>query len=128
VAGVGERVEPVVLPQLALVIVPQRQGLSTGDVYAELDRLEGTVRTAPEELPRIAAAPLEELAAAVENDLEDAALSLRPELAQMLERLRGAGALAAGISGSGPRRSFVPSTADAERAATGWKAPWRGTR
>jgi 4-diphosphocytidyl-2-C-methyl-D-erythritol kinase len=119
VAGVGERVDPVELPPLALVIVPQRQGLSTAEVYAELDRLEGyRGELAPEELPRIAAAPLDALAASVENDLQDAALSLRPELARVLEQLRDAGALAAGISGSGPTAfGLFRSAPDAEGAA-----------
>jgi 4-diphosphocytidyl-2-C-methyl-D-erythritol kinase len=119
VGGVGERVEPVELPRLAMVIVPQRQGLSTPEVYAELDRI-GSYRAelTPEELRRIATAPLDELAAAVDNDLQAAALSLRPELERMLERLREAGALAAGISGSGPTAfGLFRSPEDAERAA-----------
>jgi 4-diphosphocytidyl-2-C-methyl-D-erythritol kinase len=119
VGGVGERVEPVELPRLAMVIAPQRQGLATPDVYAELDRI-GSYRAelTPEELRRVATAPLDELAAAVDNDLQAAALSLRPELEHVLERLRQAGALAAGISGSGPTAfGLFRSPADAERAA-----------
>jgi 4-diphosphocytidyl-2-C-methyl-D-erythritol kinase len=66
----------------------------------------------------VAIAPLDELAAAVDNDLQAAALSLRPELEHVLERLRQAGALAAGISGSGPTAfGLFRSPADAERAA-----------
>ena len=38
----------------------------------------------------------------MENDLEAAALSLRPELGQALAALRGAGALGSRITGSGP--------------------------
>jgi 4-diphosphocytidyl-2-C-methyl-D-erythritol kinase len=53
-------------------------------------------------LAELAAAPLEALAGALHNDLEPATLSLRPELAEVLERLRSAGALGARISGSGP--------------------------
>jgi 4-diphosphocytidyl-2-C-methyl-D-erythritol kinase len=119
VGGVGERVAPVELPRLAMVIVPQRVGLSTPDVYAELDRIGGyRPQLAPEELRHIAAAPLDDLAAAVENDLQAAALSLRPELQHVLERLRAAGALAAGISGSGPTAfGLFRSPEDAERAA-----------
>ena len=119
VGGVGERVEPVELPRLAMVVVPQREGLSTPDVYAELDRI-GSYRSelAPEELRRIAAGPLDELAAAVDNDLQGAALSLRPELERVLERLHEAGALAAGISGSGPTTfGLFRSPDDAARAA-----------
>jgi 4-diphosphocytidyl-2-C-methyl-D-erythritol kinase len=124
VSGVGERVEPVDLPSLDLVIVPQRHGLSTPEVYAELDRLEGyRAELVPEGLSRIAAAPLDELAEAIENDLQGPALSLRPELADVLERLREAGALTAGISGSGPTAfGLFRSGPDAERAAEGLDA------
>jgi 4-diphosphocytidyl-2-C-methyl-D-erythritol kinase len=37
-----------------------------------------------------------------ENDLQPAALALRPELAAVIEGLRAAGAMVAGVSGSGP--------------------------
>jgi 4-diphosphocytidyl-2-C-methyl-D-erythritol kinase len=103
IGGVGERVEHVDLPAFWLVLVPQSDGLPTREVYAELDRMGGhRDDLSPEPLRRLAGGPLDRLAAEVENDLEPAALSLRPELAQIVERLRDAGALAAGISGSGP--------------------------
>src|SRR5213078_1145567 len=40
VTGVGEEVEPVALPDAALVLVPAADGLAAAQVYAELDRLE----------------------------------------------------------------------------------------
>jgi 4-diphosphocytidyl-2-C-methyl-D-erythritol kinase len=46
----------------------------------------------------------------MENDLEAAALSLRPELALTLATLEEAGALAAQISGSGPTAFGVFAT------------------
>jgi 4-diphosphocytidyl-2-C-methyl-D-erythritol kinase len=103
VEGVGERIEPLELPALAAVLVPDREGLSTATVYAELDRLGGTrANLDPEPLKRLAAASPEELAAGLENDLQQAALSLRPELSARLDSLRSAGALGAAVSGSGP--------------------------
>ena len=39
--GVGERVEPVELPPLAALLVPDPEGLSTAAAYAELDALGG---------------------------------------------------------------------------------------
>jgi 4-diphosphocytidyl-2-C-methyl-D-erythritol kinase len=119
IGGVGEQVERVGLPTFSLVLVPQRDGLSTREVYAELDRMGGHRRElSAESLRHLASAPLDRLAAEVENDLESAALSLRPELGQVVERLRHAGALAAGISGSGPTLFGVfGSTNEAERAA-----------
>ena len=41
VQGAGERIEPVSLPPLAAVLIPDDEGLSTGAVYAELDRIDG---------------------------------------------------------------------------------------
>jgi 4-diphosphocytidyl-2-C-methyl-D-erythritol kinase len=121
IGGVGERVEHIDLPAFCLVLVPQRDGLSTREVYAELDRIGGhRSELSHDRLKPLAEAPLDRLVTEVENDLEPAALSLRPELAQVVERLRGAGALAAGISGSGPTTfGIFESPDDAERAASG---------
>lgn len=138
VAGVGERLEPVDLPAMALVLVPQEEGLSTAAVYRELDRLRagepaaratgpdaGGVATVtdaaaldPEPLRALAGGSLADLAAGLANDLEPAALSLRPELAEPLAALRSAGALAARVTGSGPTVFGVfADRAAAERAA-----------
>lgn len=125
VAGAGELVEPVDLPDMALVLIPQAQGLSTADVYRAADRL-GTsrARVDHEQLRAIARAPLGRLAAAVENDLEPAALSLRPELRSPLAALRGAGALAAAVTGSGPTVFGVfRDEGAASRAAASLRAP-----
>jgi 4-diphosphocytidyl-2-C-methyl-D-erythritol kinase len=135
VTGVGERVERVDLPEMTLVLVAQDEGLSTPAVYGELDRLREDAarqpsldvgpadagpddRLDPEPLRRLAGGQLDALAAGVANDLEAAALSLRPELAETLADLRAAGALAAQVTGSGPTTFgvFADRTA-AERAA-----------
>jgi 4-diphosphocytidyl-2-C-methyl-D-erythritol kinase len=103
VQGVGEQVEPVELPALTAVLVPDPDGLSTAVVYAELDRMGGARgQLDPEPLRALAAAGPAELAAGLSNDLQLAALSLRPALTGTLERLRSAGALGAAVSGSGP--------------------------
>lgn len=119
VTGVGERVEPLQLPAMALVLVPQASGLGTAQVYQQLDRLGGArERLEPGSLRRLAAAPLTELAAGVQNDLEPAALSLRPDLRAPLEALRRQGALAAAVTGSGPTVFGVFDDSEAaERAA-----------
>ena len=72
------------------VLVPQDDGLSTAAVYAEHDRLGRGARGST--LSRCGASPrgAAELAAGMENDLEPAALSLRPELAATLADLRDA--------------------------------------
>ncbi len=103
VAGVGEVVEPLALPPLALVLVPAAEGLATAAVFAELDRLGRFADALDREpLRELAAGSPADLAAGLANDLQPAALSLRPELAETLERLRAAGALGAQLSGSGP--------------------------
>ncbi len=92
-------------------------GLSTPAVYGEFDRLnEGVSVPGPE-----ASAPLLEalrtgdapaLAAALANDLQPAALSLRPALRATLDAGTAAGALAALVSGSGPTTAFLTKDAD----------------
>jgi 4-diphosphocytidyl-2-C-methyl-D-erythritol kinase len=120
VAGTGELVEPVALPRLALVLVPS-EGLRTAEVYAELDRIRawrGAVD--PEPLRRLVTGTLAEIAGGVENDLEPAALSLRPDRRPALEALREKGALAAAISGSGPTAfGLFRSAPEATAAAAG---------
>ena len=135
VAGVGERVERVDLPPMTLVLVPQDEGLSTAAVYGELDRLRAEAarqpslavgpadagppdRLDPGPLRRLASGPLTTLAAGLANDLEPAALSLRPGLTAPLEALRAAGALAAQVTGSGPTTfGLFENRLAAERAA-----------
>ncbi|MFL5867232.1 MAG: 4-(cytidine 5'-diphospho)-2-C-methyl-D-erythritol kinase [Thermoleophilaceae bacterium] len=103
VGGVGDEVEAIDLPGAALVLLPAASGLAAAQVYAELDRLrDWREKLDPGPLRELAARPLPELAAAVENDLQAAVLSLRPELERRLAELLEAGALAAALSGSGP--------------------------
>jgi len=107
---------------MALLLVPAEEGLSTPEVYAEADRIP-SIRPEldPDAVRVLAAAPLAVLARATENDLEAAALSLRPELVRTLEKLEEAGALAARISGSGPTAFGVFATrTEAEAAACGF--------
>jgi 4-diphosphocytidyl-2-C-methyl-D-erythritol kinase len=107
--GAGEVVEPVpALAAHAFVIVPLPFGLPTADVYREADRL-GLARRAAELrssldlvqglLRRPGGSLPAELAV---NDLERAALSLRPEIASALDDVRSAGADRVLVSGSGP--------------------------
>lgn len=119
VTGAGEGVEPLDLPGMTLVLVPDDEGLATGAVYAEADRIGSKrARLDPRALRKLATAPLATLARAMENDLEAAALSLRPELTRTLSALEEAGAIAARISGSGPTAfGAFATTTEAESAA-----------
>jgi 4-diphosphocytidyl-2-C-methyl-D-erythritol kinase len=119
VTGAGEDVEPLDLPPMALVLVPQDEGLSTADVYRTADAIGSTrQRLDPDALRALAAQPLSDLAGALENDLEPAALHLRPDLARELDALTSAGAMAARVTGSGPTTFGVfPDRESAEQAA-----------
>lgn len=133
VRGIGELLEPLELPPLALVLVPAVPGLSTPAVYAELDRLRaegaapprsGALDLDPGPLRALAAAGTLALAAGLENDLEAAALSLRPELPATLGALREAGALGVRITGSGPTALGVfADRGAAERASAALTVP-----
>jgi 4-diphosphocytidyl-2-C-methyl-D-erythritol kinase len=119
VHGTGELVEPVELPPLAALLVPAREGLSTRDVYGQLDRMGGgRERLDPDALRRLAGIAPAELAGALDNDLQPAALALRPELDETLAGIRGVGALGVAVSGSGPTCfGLFEDRAAAERAA-----------
>jgi 4-diphosphocytidyl-2-C-methyl-D-erythritol kinase len=126
VRGAGERVEPLPAPaEHAAVLLPGGGGLSTAAVFAEADRL-GLGRGAEEldalearlrETAGAGASPLDYSDLLV-NDLEPAALSLRPDVADALAALREAGAPLAILSGSGPTAvGLFPDLAAAEAAA-----------
>jgi 4-diphosphocytidyl-2-C-methyl-D-erythritol kinase len=92
------------LPALGVVLVAQAEGLRSGDVYAQLDRMGAwRERLDPDPLRELAASgdPVR-VAAGVENDLQPAALALRPELEGVIDMVRAAGPLGAIVSGSGP--------------------------
>ncbi|MGW1807803.1 4-(cytidine 5'-diphospho)-2-C-methyl-D-erythritol kinase [Streptomyces sp. NPDC002078] len=105
------------------VFAMAERGLSTPAVFREFDRL-AQGREIPEPvasadlLEALAKGDVEALAASVSNDLQPAALSLFPELADTLEAGRGAGAPAALVSGSGPTTAFLARDAQsAEKVA-----------
>ena len=110
VAGAGEIVEPVPPPgEHALILVPREPGLSTAEVYAEADKL-GSERSEAEldairrklhDATLEGASPLAYTELLV-NDLQPAALSLRPEIAGAMEALTESGAAYAMVTGSGP--------------------------
>ena len=92
----------------ALLVVPQSFGLSTAEVYAALDE-RGRLRS-PTELLAVDVAIETTLTgpgwilptAQTVNELQAAALSLRPEIARALSAARAAGAQREIVCGSGP--------------------------
>jgi 4-diphosphocytidyl-2-C-methyl-D-erythritol kinase len=126
VRGAGERVEPLPAPaEHAALLLPSGGGLSTKDVFDEADRLGlGREESELDEIaPRLRAAagagasPLAYVDLIV-NDLEPAAVSLRPDIGTALEALRQTRAPAVFLSGSGPTAvALFSSISEAERAA-----------
>jgi 4-diphosphocytidyl-2-C-methyl-D-erythritol kinase len=120
--GRGELVEPVTdAGGWWWVVVPNSAGLSTAAVYAEYDRLGlGTFLRAPEGLfSALVSGRPEDLTTELHNDLEPAALDLRPELARTKRDLLEAGAYAALLSGSGPTWLGLAGDADHAREIAG---------
>ena len=124
-AGHGELVTPMLDEATRWwVVVPATKGLSTPAVYRHFDALcpDAPVEVAvPSEL-RVALDDPDNriLAAALCNDLEPAAIDLRPELGELIEAGERAGALRGIISGSGPTCMFLCSdrgSADRVRTA-----------
>ena len=117
--GRGEQLRPLdVGGTFHWVFAMAGRGLSTPAVFREFDRLtEGLDVPEPVAseplLAALAKGDPHALAAAVSNDLQPAALSLFPELADTLAAGRAAGALATLVSGSGPTTAFLARDAGA---------------
>jgi 4-diphosphocytidyl-2-C-methyl-D-erythritol kinase len=125
VAGAGEVIEPAPPPaEHGVVLIPQSEGLATAQVYAEADRL-GIAR-GEAELEAIrrqlrdavdeGGSPLDYREHLV-NDLQAAAISLRPEIEDALRALEDAGAAHAMVTGSGPTAFGIYPTVNAALAA-----------
>lgn len=92
-------------------------GLSTPAVYAECDRLRGDGHVpAPHVsdalMQALRAGDAKALGKALRNDLQSAAIRLRPSLRAVLDAGDEYGALGAIVSGSGPTCAFLASSAD----------------
>lgn len=122
--GRGERVSPLLARgPFHWVLAIDKQGLSTPMVYAELDRLreepgreqpgrEGVLPTTELDVPdalvnALRSGDVPALGRAMFNDLQPAALSLRPDLCEVLELRPAVHAHGALVSGSGPTCLFL---------------------
>jgi len=124
--GRGEQVTPVLSTgTFHWVLAFANGGLSTADVYAKCDRMRatkesrqtkgrkvGTVSAPDPVLDHALIAALRsgdpaEVGPLLSNDLQSAAISLRPELRRALAAGRELGALGAMVSGSGPTCAFL---------------------
>ena len=117
--GRGEKLLPVLSRDtFHWVLAFGKGGLSTPDVFRELDRLReqgNPPRLGPPDdlMHALASGEPAELAPLLGNDLQAAALSLKPELRRTLRAGVAAGALAGIVSGSGPTCAFLCVDADA---------------
>jgi len=111
--GRGEVLTPVLARgRFHWVVAIADGGLSTPEVYAECDRLRDGI---PVPEPRVADALMaalrtgdaDALGAALHNDLQDAACSLRQPLRETLQTGAQAGAHGSLVSGSGPSVVFL---------------------
>ncbi len=117
--GRGEVINPVLaVGTWHWVVAVADGGLSTPEVYAELRRLREAGRATPysDDTDRLLAALRQHdpqvLASALRNDMQPAAISLRPALRRTLRAGEEEGALATFVSGSGPTCVFLAADAD----------------
>lgn len=123
--GRGELVEPV--PDTGTwwwVVVPSATGgLSTPEVYRRFDELRPDAPAEPagagDLLAAVESGDPERLAATLHNDLQEAALDLRPDLAELIDLGESHGALRGIVSGSGPTCVFLARDADDARRVAG---------
>ena len=116
-------------PALHWVITPNPAGLSTPQVYRQLDimRVNQGIDVSGLEAPEVPEELLEALAEGdvlavaklMHNDLESAAVAMLPELAETLKAGQKAGSLRSMVSGSGPTIAHLAKNAiHAEQIAT----------
>lgn len=106
------------------------EGLSTPAVFAKFDEMNLGAQALPTTAGHLGidpALPAEQLAEHLRNDLAEAALRLRPELAEVGGCALACGALGWMVSGSGPTvAALAKNAAEAERIAAGWMETLEG--
>ncbi|MEO3742574.1 4-(cytidine 5'-diphospho)-2-C-methyl-D-erythritol kinase [Plantactinospora sp. B5E13] len=129
--GHGETISPILARPVTWhwVVAVADGGLFTPAVYRELDRLRADhaapppLRNADALLAALRGRDPARLGRALGNDLQAAALALRPALTETLKAGEAAGALAGIVSGSGPTCVFLaPDAAEADRIAAELRA------
>jgi 4-diphosphocytidyl-2-C-methyl-D-erythritol kinase len=127
--GRGERLTSVLVRgSFTWVVATSHEGLSTPAVYQRFDEMAAD-RQIPEPaadeavMAALRSGDAAALGAALSNDLQPAALSLRPGLQPVLDTGRAAGALGALVSGSGPTVAFLVADEAAGMALTLALAP-----
>lgn len=128
--GIGTELTPVELPPYWYVLLNPGVKVSTAWVYRSLDLKQLQAAGVPWRESWEGERPQ----AWVANDLESVTFRAYPELAGWVARLQGAGALAAGMSGSGPtlfglfgeQGAALAAARELRREFAGWLAVTRG--
>ncbi len=124
--GRGETISPILARSTTWhwVVAIADNGLSTPAVYRQLDQLRASawppkpLADADELMSALRQHDPQVLGGALGNDLQPAALAMRPELADVLKAGSRAGAIAGMVSGSGPTCVFlVEDATQAEQVA-----------
>lgn len=118
VTGTGDRVEPIGFPNCSVLLINPGFAVSTPWAYGEWDRLQNHrenkrltgpgsgARVPPASTPDGRGCPpfpgLQDVVAALHNDLEAATIPEFPEIGEIKRQLMEAGAAGALMSGSGP--------------------------
>ena len=116
--GRGEMLSPVLASgKWHWVLAIAKAGLSTPDVYAELDRIrkgQDDIELEPptQLMNALRSRDLDLLADSLHNDMEPAAISLQPTLRQTKRAGLEEGAKAALLCGSGPTYAFLARNED----------------
>jgi 4-diphosphocytidyl-2-C-methyl-D-erythritol kinase len=125
--GRGDEVYPLAdLPRHWVVLLVPGFGVSSGDAYAWYDAERALGRPSARE-PQYVPGPWPSRAAQMVNDLEAPIARHHPEVDQMKQALRRAGALAAAMSGSGSavfglfQRRADAAAAVTRLSASGWR-------
>jgi 4-diphosphocytidyl-2-C-methyl-D-erythritol kinase len=111
--GRGEHITPVLgRGRFHWVLALADEGLSTPEVYRRLDELRGDqgipeADVSEELMHALRSGDAKQLASSLSNDLQAAAVSLRPSLRRLLDAGVEYGALAGMVSGSGPTCAFL---------------------
>ena len=128
-SGRGDLVTPIMTRgSYHWVFALAEDGLSTPAVFRRFDELTGAGEPAVRDVPEALTAALRAgdaraLADSLDNDLQAAALDLRPELAEVIAVAEEAGALRAIVSGSGPTiAALVEDPGSAQRVSRALKA------
>lgn len=98
--GIGERLTPLPVPELNLLVVKGRAGISTAQLFRDLKLPVQHPDTKGAEYALVIN-DVQGMASRVQNALENEAKKMCPEIDQYVSRMKECGALGAAMTGSG---------------------------